>query len=140
MDLEQFTSSKKEENKTLHNIISLEQYSKKMVSESKKESPYSSEEWWENCINDVEIKVIADKTTSKDNLRQKIKDYASNYIVYLSEVSYIQRDAYLDDIADEVEKDLEDIQFDQSPPASVAAQVARKTIHEQPENKFIKLR
>lgn len=121
----------------LKNILDLEHFT--LMREGKKISR-SSCAWWDNCISTVTSQVLADKTTSRDNLRQKIKDYASNYIAYQSEVSYIQKDAYLDDIADEVEKDLEDVQFDQRPPASVVAQMARKTIPEQPENKFIRLR
>ena len=121
----------------LENILDLENFT--LISEGKKPSR-SSCVWWDRCISDVTNQVLTDKTTSRDNLRQKIKDYASNYIAYQPEVSYIQKDAYLDDIADEVEKDLEDVQFDQRPPASVVAQVAKKAIPEQPENKFIKLR
>lgn len=121
----------------LMNILDLEHFT--LMREGKKFSR-SSCAWWDSCISNVTNQVLTDKTTSRDNLRQKIKDYASNYIAYQPEVSYIQKDAYLDDIADEVEKDLEDVQFDQRPPASVVAQVARKTIPEQPENKFIKLR
>lgn len=120
----------------LENILDLENFT--LMSEGKKPSR-SSCVWWNDCISDVKIKVLSDKTTSKDNLRQKIKDYASNFIAYQPEASYIQRDAYLDDIADEVEKDFEDIQLDQRIPANVTAQEEREKVPEGPENKFIKL-
>ncbi len=108
------------------------------MSEGKKISR-SSCPWWDNCISQVQLQVVTDKTTSRENLRKKIKDYASNYIAYQPEASYIQRDVYLDDIADEVEKELKDATFDQSIPANAVAQQEREKIPEEPENKFIKL-
>lgn len=56
-----------------------------------------------------------------------------------TEASYINKDQLLEEIADEVEKKLKDISFDQRPAASVVAQKARMSIQEDPENKYIKL-
>lgn len=120
----------------LENILDLENFT--LMSEGKKTSR-SSCAWWNECVSDVKDKVLTDKTTSKDNLRQKIKDYASNFIANKTEASYIQRDAYLDNIADEVEKDLENIKLDQRIPANVVALKDREKVPEEQENKFIKL-
>lgn len=122
--------------RTLENILDLDNFT--LMSEGKKVSR-SSCPWWDNCISQVKLQVVTDKTTSRDNLRQKIKDYASNYIAYQPEASYIQRNAYLDDIADEVEKELKDVTFDQRIPANAVAHQERGKIPEEPENKFIKL-
>ena len=86
------------------------------------------------------MQLLSDKTTTHDNLRQKARDYASNYIAIQTELPYIQKDQFLDALADQVEKELEDVSFDQRPLASVAAQKARASIQERPEEKFIKLR
>ena len=56
-----------------------------------------------------------------------------------TESYYINKDQLLEEIADEVEKKLKDISFDQRPAASVVAQNARKSIQAEPENKYIKL-
>jgi len=95
--------------------------------------------WWEDCISQVEIQLLSDKTTSQENLREKAKNYASNYIAMQTEDSYINKDQILEELADEVENKLKDISFDQRPAASVVAQKARMNIQAEPENKFIKL-
>ena len=56
-----------------------------------------------------------------------------------TEASYINKDQILEELADEVEKKLKDISFDQRPAASVVAQKARMNIQAEPENKYIKL-
>lgn len=122
--------------RTLENILDLDNFT--LMSEGKKVSR-SSCPWWDNCISQVKLQVVTDKTTSRDNLRQKIKDYASNYIAYQPEASYIQRNAYLDDIADEVEKELEDFDFEQENLANIVAQKEREKIPKEPENRFIRL-
>lgn len=120
----------------LQNILDLSQFSS-LVKEEK--DSYSSLPWWEDCISQVEIQLLSDKTTSQENLREKAKNYAINYFVMQTESSYINKDQLLEEIADEVEKKLKDISFDQRPAASVVAQKARMSIQEDPENKYIKL-
>lgn len=122
--------------KPLQNILDLSQFTS-LVKEEK--DSYSSLPWWEDCISQVEIQLLSDKTTSQENLREKAKNYASNYIAMQTETSYINKDQILEEIADEVEKKLKDISFDQRPAASVVAQNARMSIQEEPENKYIKL-
>ena len=118
------------------NILDLFQFSS-LVSEGK--CSHSSLPWWNDCIHHVKSQVLTDRTTSHDNLREKAKNYASNYITMQPEVSYIQKDWFLEDVADEVEKDLKNVTFDQRPPASVIAQKERASIQEDPEKRFIKL-
>lgn len=120
----------------LQNILDLSQFTS-LVKEEK--DSYSSLHWWEDCISQVEIQLLSDKTTSQENLREKAKNYASNYIAMQTESYYINKDQLLEEIADEVEKKLKDISFDQRPAASVVAQKTRMSIQEEPENKFIKL-
>lgn len=121
----------------LQNILDIYQFSS-LISEGK--SDYSSLPWWKDCIYQVKMQLLSDKTTTSDNLRQKARDYASNYIAIQTELPYIQKDQFLDALADQVEKELDDVSFDQRPLASVAAQKARASIQEKPEEKFIKLR
>ena len=120
----------------LQNILNLSQFTS-LVKEEK--DSYSSLPWWEDCISQVEIQLLSDKTTSQENLREKAKTYASNYIAMQTEASYINKDQLLEEIADEVERKLIDISFDQRPAASVVAQKTRMSIQEEPDNKFIKL-
>ena len=77
------------------------------------------------------MQLLSDKTTTHDNLRQKARDHAS---------PYIQKDQFLDALADQVESDLEDATFDQRPLAYVVAQKERNKIPEDPERKYIRLR
>ena len=121
----------------LQNILDIYQFAS-IISEGKRD--YSSLPWWKDCIYQVNMQLLSDKTTTHDNLRQKAKDYASNYIAIQTELPYIQKDQFLDALADQVEKELEKVSFDQRPLASVAAQRARASIPEDPEKKFIKLR
>ena len=121
--------------KSIQNILDYSQFTS--LIEGKNES--SSLPWWEDCIHHVELQVLTDRTTSRENLREKAKSYASNYIAMQTETPFIQKDMFLDDIADVVEKDLEKVTFDQRPPASVVAQTARMSIPEDPEERFIRL-
>lgn len=121
----------------LQNILDIDQFSS-LIGEGK--SDYSSLPWWKDCIYQVKMQLLSDKTTTSENLRLKARDYASNYIAIQTELPYIQKDQFLDALADQVEKELEDVSFDQRPLASVAAQKARASIQERPEEKFIKLR
>ena len=121
----------------LQNILDLSQLTY-LMSEGKK--AYTSLPWWNDCIHNVKRQVLSDRTTSQDNLREKAKNYASNYIAMQPEVSFILKDWILDDIADVVERDLQDVSFDQRPPASAIAQATKASIPEDTEKRFIKLR
>ena len=118
------------------NILDLFQFSS-LVSEGK--CSHSSLPWWNDCIHHVKSQVLTDRTTSHDNLREKAKTYASNYIAMQTEISFIQKDWFLEDVADEIEKDLKNVTFDQRPPASIIAQKERASIQDDPEKRFIKL-
>ena len=82
----------------LQNIVDLSLFSS-LVSEGK--CSHSSLPWWDDCIYHVELQVLTDRTTSRDNLREKAKNYASNYIAMQTEGSFIQKDWFLEDIADD---------------------------------------
>ena len=121
----------------LQHILDIYQFSS-LISEGK--NAYSSLPWWDDCIHSVEMQLLSDRTTTRENLRQKARDYASNYIAIQTEYPYIQKDQILDDIADKVEKELDVVSFDQRPLASIAAQKARASVPEDPGKRFIKLR
>jgi len=120
----------------LQNILDLDAFT--LIHEGKKVNRDSCA-WLKDCISSVEVSVCQDKTTTSDNLREKARNYASNYIAYSTEVSYTSKGWLLDQIADEVVKDLEKTVFDTRPPASVAAQITRKSVPKRPEEKFIRL-
>ena len=120
----------------LQNILDIYQFSS-LISEGK--CSHSSLPWWDDCIHHVKSQVLTDRTTSHDNLREKVKSYASSYIAMQTEVSFIQKDWFLEDVADEIEKDLKNVTFDQRPPASIIAQKERARIQDDPEKRFIKL-
>ena len=83
----------------LQNILDIDHFSN-FISEGK--SDYSSLPWWQDCIDQVKLQVLTDKTTTHDNLRQKARDYASNYIAIQTEFPYIQKDQFLDALAETV--------------------------------------
>ena len=120
----------------LQNIITLDQF----ILREERRTAFSSYPWWDDCIQHVELQILSDRTTTPDNLREKAKNYASNYIAMQTEISFALKDWFLDDLADEVEKELKNVSFDQRPPASIVAQTARASIPEDPEKRFIKLR
>ena len=120
----------------LQNILDVDQFTS-LIGEGKKS--YSSLPWWKDCIAQVKQLLLSDNTTSRENLHTKARDYASHYIRLQTETAYIQKDQLLEEIANEVEKGLKDVSFDQRPPASVAAQNARLSIPKSPEERFIKL-
>lgn len=119
---------------TLQNILNLYQF----VEMSEGKSPHPSCPWWKDCLDQVEIWIFQDKTTTKDNLREKAKNYASNYLAYQTETGYLPKDKLAEEIADEIVDKLKDEHFDTRPSASVAAQLTRNNIAEDPEEKFIK--
>ena len=121
----------------LENIISLEEFT---LMREGKDTSFSSCPWWQDCISQVKIWIFQDRTTTRDNLYQKAENYAINYLCNIPKVSSINKDNVAKKVADEVESELNDYSFDQRPLASVAAQKARASIQERPEEKFIKLR
>lgn len=123
--------------RTLQHILDINQFVL-FIKEGKK-STHSSCPWWDECISSVESSIYADRTTTKDNLREKAKSYANNFILMQPENSDIDRDRFVEEIADEIEENLKDYKFDQRPPASVVAQIARTQIPMRPEERFIKL-
>lgn len=123
---------------TLQNILDINQFNS-LMREGKK-SPHASYSWWDDCIYSVKLSIFQDKTTTRDNLRDKAISYAQNYLALCPEASFIQDNSLMEEIADKIEDDLKDVTFDQRPPAYVAAQISRNTIPEQPENRFIRLR
>lgn len=121
----------------LVNIFSLDQYIQMREGNS---ISFARSPWWTDCINQVELWICQDHTTTKDNLREKAESYARNYLFTIPELPLIDKNGVVNEIADEVEKNLKDASFNQRPPAYVSAQNARLSIPEDPENKFIRLR
>lgn len=120
------------------NILDITQFTS-LLAEGKKD-PCSDCQWWDDCVNQVLQSVCQDHTTTKDTIHEKAKNYALNYLATSTEVNYIDRESVAEHIADDVADDLKDNCFDQRPPASVTAQIARDSIPKEPENQFIKLR
>ena len=121
----------------LQNILDINQFTT-MMSEGKK-SPRSSYLWFEDCVAQVILWICQDHTTTIDDLREKAENYARNYLAIHPELSSINRDDLVREVADEVESTLNKKSFDQRPPASVIAQKERQKIPEDPEKRFIKL-
>ena len=109
-----------------------------MVCEGKKD-PHTSCAWWDDCIHSVMKSICQDRTTTKDDLHEKAKNYALNYLAICPESSYIDKNSIANEIADEIEERLKDTHFDQRPLAGVVAQMNRGKVPEDPEEKFIKL-
>ena len=120
----------------MENILDLEVFTS-LMSEGKK-SPHSSFRWYQDCISQVQQWLGQDRTTTSDNLHEKAKNYALNYLATHPELS-INKDEVAQEVADEIEKKLQNKCFDQRPIASVIAQDERNKIAEDPEKKFIKL-
>lgn len=121
----------------LQNILDLDQYT--LISEGKKD-PHSSIPGWKNIVIQVEDWIVQDRTTTSDNLREKVKSYALNYLALNPGLFSVDKDKLIEDLADEIEDDLKGFSFFQRPPAYVVAQKERNKIPEDPEKKFIKLR
>ena len=109
--------------KPLDNLLNFDQYVT-LMSEGKK----------------VIEQILEDRTTTKDNLREKVRNYALNYIAITPELSGIDKDKLIEDLADEIEDELKGYSFFQQPPAALIAQRERGKIPEDPEKRFIKLR
>lgn len=121
----------------LQNILDINQFIK--VSEGK-EDPRSSLPWYSQCISQVKTWICQDRTTTQETLRDKARSYANNYIVLQPEANYIDKNAVIEEIADEVEKDLHNCNFNPRPIASILAQQERTKVPARPEDRFIKLR
>ena len=120
----------------LQNILDINEYTV-LMSEGKK-APHSSCSWFRDCVAQAKIWICQDYTTTNENLHDKAKNYALNYIANHPELS-INKDDVAREVADVIEKAFQDKCFDQRPPAYVVAQNARKSLPEDPEKRFIKL-
>lgn len=120
----------------LRNLLNLYQYTTIMNEEEK--TPNSSCSWYRNCVSQALQWICLDRTTTRDNLHEKAKNYALNYLATNPEPS-IDKDDAAQEVADEIEKKLHKKSFDKRPIASVLAQDERKKIPEDPEERFIKL-
>ena len=120
----------------LQHIIYFDQYVQMREGNS---ISFSSSPWWNDAILQVKNWIYQDRTTSRDNLYDKAKSYARNYLCTIPELLSVDKDGVVKEIADQVESDLEDATFDQRPPAYVVAQKERNKIPEDPERKFIRL-
>lgn len=108
-----------------------------LMGEGKKASHSSG---WNDCLLKVKEQIIQDRTTTKENLREKVKNYALNYLAVTPEANGIDKDKLIGELADQIEDDLKDYSFFQQPPAALLAQKERGKIPEDPEKRFIKLR
>lgn len=109
-----------------------------LLSEGK--DPHSFVAGWKTCVMEVEKQILQDYTTTKDNIREKARNYVLNYLAVTPELSGLDRDKLIEDIADEIEDDLKDYSFPKTPPAALIAQREREKIPEDPEKRFIRLR
>ena len=121
----------------LQNIFNLNQYTA-LMNEGKKH-PHSSIAGWKELVIQVKTWVLEDRTTSHDNLREKIENYALNYLQVNPCLFTMDKDKLIEDLADEIEDDLKDVCFYQQAPAAVIAQRERNKTPARPENRFIKL-
>ena len=120
----------------LKNLLDIYQYTS-LISEEGKRSSYP---WFQDGVKQVVLWISQDRTTTSEDLREKAENYARNYLAIHPELSSINKDDLVREIADDVEQTLKNKNFDQRPPASVLAQDERNKIPEDPENRFIKLR
>lgn len=106
------------------------------MGEGKKASHSSG---WYDCLSKVKEQILQDSTTTKDNLREKVRNYALNYLAVTPEANGIDKDKLIGELADEIEENLKDYSFPKTPPAALIAQKERGKIPEDPEERFIKL-
>lgn len=105
-----------------------------------KKAPHSSIAGWKEFVIQVQNWIVQDRTTTRDNLREKIKNYALNYLVANPGIFPMDKDKLIEDLADEIEDDLKGYSFFQQPPAAVLARQEREKIPKSPEERFIRLR
>ena len=121
----------------LQNILDINQYTA-LMSEGKK-SPHSSIAGWKDLAIQVETWIVQDRTTTSDNLREKIKNYALNYLAVNPGIFSMDKDKLIEDLADEIEEHLKGYSFFQQPPAAILAGKERNKIPEDPEKRFVRL-
>lgn len=129
------TSYHKYRVRPLEHILYIDQFTT-LMGEGKK-APHSS--GWNDCLLKVKEQILLDHTTTKDNLREKVRNYALNYLAVTPEANGIDKDKLIGELADKIEDDLKDYSFFQQPQAALIAQRERGKIPEDPEEKFIKL-
>ena len=78
---------------------------------------FSRSPWWSDWISQVESWIYEDRTTTRDNLYDMAMSYARNYLSTVPELPSVDKDGVIREIADQVESNLEDVTFDQRPPA-----------------------
>lgn len=120
----------------LRNLLNLYQYTTIMREGI---DPHSSCQWYSDCVFQVIQLICQDRTATKDNLREKVRNYALNYLAVTPEAAGIDKDKLIEDLADEIEDDLKDYTFFRQPQAALIAQRDREKIPEDPEKRFIKL-
>ena len=120
----------------LKNILDIDQYT--LMSEGKKD-PHSSIPGWKDIVIQVIDWIVQDRTTTNENLREKVKSYALNYLALNPGLFSMNKDELIEELANEIEDDLKGFSFFQRPPAYILAQKERNKIPEDPEKKFIKL-
>ena len=123
------------EMRPLEYILDIDQFTA-LMGEGKK-APHSS--GWYDCLLKVKEQILQDHTTTKDNLREKVRNYALNYLAVTPEANGIDKDKLIGELADKIEDDLKDYSFFQQPQAALIAQRERGKIPEDPEERFIKL-
>lgn len=121
--------------RTLERLLYYDQFIA-LMGEGKK-APHSS--GWDDCLLKVMEQILQDRTTTKDNLREKVRNYALNYLAVTPEANGIDKDKLIGELADEIEENLKDYSFPKTPPAALIAQKERGKIPEDPEERFIKL-
>ena len=129
------TSYHKYRMRPLEHILDIDQFTN-LMGEGKK-APHSS--GWNDCLLKVKEQILQDHKTTKDNLREKVRNYALNYLAVTPEANGIDKDKLIGELADKIEDDLKDYSFFQQPQAALIAQRERGKIPEDPEEKFIKL-
>lgn len=95
---------------------------------------------WVECMHQVMDWIFSDRTSSSENLKEKAKNYALNWLLLHPEVPDFERKCVANRMAEEIEEELKDHPFDNTPLAVLNAHKARKAIPAQPENRFIRLR
>ena len=105
-----------------------------------KKAPHSSIAGWKEFLIQVENWIVQDRTTTQDNLREKIKNYALNYLAVNPGVFSMDKDRLIEDLADEIEENLKGYSFFQQPPSAILARQEREKIPKSPEERFIRLR
>jgi len=109
-----------------------------LMSEGKKD-PHSSIPGWKDLEIQVVDWIVQDRTTTNDNIREKVKSYALNYLALNPGLFSMNKDELIEDLADEIEEKLKGFSFFQHPPAAILAGKERNKIPEDPEKRFVKL-